>query len=174
MLVTKLKYFLYFSALFGLLVLTIGCGADSSSEESIGKVDSSQLRMAESERTPALPQDYFSKLKTRADYVDYIFYDYPISFSQTEVPGIRQVVDFIDRESTTMPENCTPSAMVAFLSEGEILAEGDIYFLDGCSYFVFFDENRTPTYSHRLSQSGANYFNNVLKQYFETVQQQSR
>lgn len=174
MLLSNFKYALCFFALAGFFILTIGCGSEKSSEQTDGEIDSSQLNMPETERTPALPQDYFSLLKTRADYVDYIFYDYPISFSQTEVQGIRQVVDFIDRESTTMPKNCPPSAMVAFLGEGEILAEGDMYFLEGCAYFVFYNEDRTPTYSHRLSQAGANYFNNVLNQYFETVRQQNR
>ncbi|GEM_PF-200263 len=150
-------------------MLFIACGQGTNGEN--GETPDVEVG---GEVTEALPQETLSLIAETGDYIDYIFHDYPISFSQSEPSAVRQVAGFIDPEPTSMPEGCQPTAIVAFISQGEVLAEADLYFMDGCSHFVFFDDNRNPTYAHPLRQQGKQYYESVLNQYFDAVQQQQQ
>jgi len=150
-----------------MLLLACGQGTNGENGESPNAEEGGEI-------TEALPQETLRLIAETGDYIDYIFHDYPISFSQGEPSAVRQVAAFIDPEPTSLPEGCEPTALVAFISQGEILAEGDLYFMDGCSHFVFFDENRNPTYAHPLRQQGKQYYESVLEQYFDAVQQQQQ
>ena len=159
---------------FGILLVCVCMLFAACGQNSNGDHDESTDAQEVGEITDALPQETLQLIAETGDYVDYIFNDYPISFSQSEPSAVRQVAGFIDPEPTSMPEGCEPTAIVAFISQGEVLAEANLYFTDDCSHFVFFDENRNPTYSHPLRQQGKQYYESVLEQYFDALQQQQQ
>jgi hypothetical protein len=156
------------------LIITIACTLFFACGPGEGEDASSDANGPEMvpEATEPFPRATLQQIAESGTYIDYIFHDFPISFSQTERNAIRQVVGFIDPEPTHMPVGCEPTAMIAFLVDGDILAEGDVYFMDDCSYFVFYDDERNPTYSHPLRSHGKDYYKSVLEQYFDAVQQQ--
>ncbi|TVQ47983.1 MAG: hypothetical protein EA362_05910 [Saprospirales bacterium] len=120
---------------------------------------------------PGMSNDEFNHLLNNVTNIEYLFIDYPISFSQSELNAVRQAVMFIEHETAFPDANCDPTAMVIFMGEGEILAEANVYFLEDCAYFVF-EKDREPAYYHRLSQTGYQFYNQVLVNYFNQLQQQ--
>ncbi len=134
-----------------------------------------QTEQAESavvpESAPGMTNEQFNYLLNNVTNIEYIFHDYPISFSQSETNAVRQAVMFIDNETAKPDANCSPTAMIIFMGGGEILAEGNVYFLEDCAFFVF-EKDREPAYYHRLSQTGYQFYNQVLVNYFNQLQQQ--
>lgn len=147
-------------SLFALIFMA--CGGGQSADQNEQKV---------AEVTQSLPAPIFDKLQNECDYVDYIFYDLPISFSQSDVGGIRQMLQFIENETTDIPPSCKPTARLAFLAAGDIIIEADLYFMEDCALFVFL-ENDSPKYIHKLSAAGKTYYHNILDNYFEAIEQQ--
>ena len=128
---------------------------------------------AEVKPAPGMTTEHFNQLLNNVTNIEYIFIDYPISFSQSETNAVRQAVMFIDRETAVPDPACDATAMVIFMGGGEILAEGNIYFTGECAYFVF-EKNREPAYFHRLTATGHQFYNSVLTNYFNQLQQQQR
>ena len=142
----------------------------NSGEESTQSMEQDEVRVDE---LPRLPVEMVETLSTRCDNIQYIFIEYPVSFSQSDVGSVRQTLNFIQEETALVPASCRPTADMIFLGEGEILADAKLYFMDDCSYIVF-EENGTPTYSHKLSEEGKSFYMGVLENYYDQLQQQQR
>jgi len=151
--------------LLAIAILTFSCGSSDQNKQAESTV------VAES--APGMTNEQFTHLLNNTTNIEYIFIDYPISFSQSETNAVRQAVMFIEMKTARPDANCNPTAMVIFMGGGEILAEGNIYFLEDCAYFVF-EKDREPTYFHRLSQTGYQFYNQVLTNYFNQLQQRQQ
>lgn len=156
---------LHFLSLIILALLVTACGSETASSDTRTENTETQNEL------PALPQETVQALSTQCDNIQYIFRDYPISFTQNEIPSIRQTLKFIQEETASLPDHCQPTAEMIFLGNGEILADALIYFLEDCSYIVF-KENGQPTYSHKLSEAGKNFYEKILNNYYKSAQQQ--
>lgn len=147
-------------------ILIYSCGGSEKSEQ--------QETIEESTPTaPGMSNDDFNHLLNNVTNIEYLFIDYPISFSQNEPNAVRQAVMFIERETAFPEPECEPTAMIIFLGDGEILAEGNVYFLENCAYVVLEKDNE-PVYYHKLSNQGYQFYNQVLVNYFNQLQQQQQ
>lgn len=112
---------------------------------------------------PSIPLDTMQMLWEKCDYVDYLFYQLPISMSLNEQTSIRYALRQIAAEPAPLKPECQPIGRIFFQVKGENAAQADIFFSPGCTYFVFY-ENGKKTYSNYMTEEGIQYLNNQLMQ----------
>lgn len=158
---------LYFIAIFS-LVSFISCKSDTGStkvpNETVNEVSAVAAKKTNS--LPSLTTDYMKKIASSCDYIDYIFYDLPISISQDEKSAIMSNINFISRETVDVySSNCKSMGRKSFQSDGEIILEADIYLdkANACYFYVFL-ENGKPAYANKISKDGINFYFNVFGQ----------
>ncbi|MCB0569669.1 MAG: hypothetical protein KDC66_07905 [Phaeodactylibacter sp.] len=110
---------------------------------------------------PSVPLDTLTMLWEQCDFIDYVFYYTNFSVSQNTKEDIRNAIRFISEEVPLINPDCKPLGRLFFQVEGENRLEADLYFNEGCTYFVFLDKGK-PAYANSMMPSGINFFNNVF------------
>lgn len=114
----------------------------------------------------SIPPEVYVELMTKCDYIDYIFYDLPISISQNNPEAIQTNINFMFKEAPThVNADCKPMGRKFFHHDGEIFLEADMYFNpDNQCFFYIFLENGKPKYANLISKDGINFYMNVFQQ----------
>ena len=96
--------------------------------------------------------------------VDYIYYDLPISTSLSDQYSIQQSLRHVSEAPVPLnvKNSCKPISRVFYKDDGEDLMEAEIYFSQGCSFFVFFKDGK-PAYSNLMTNDGIKHFNDILQ-----------
>jgi hypothetical protein len=76
---------------------------------------------------------------------------------------IIQSLRSIGSESPISTEGCKAFGKMFFQIKHRLFLEADIYFSNGCTYFVYII-NGVPVWSNEMSTEGVVFFNEVLKQ----------
>ena len=139
------------------LIIVMGCAnSESKSDDSTDLV--------------SFPEAVYIRLLAECDYVDIIFFDSPVSMSQNDNAGIQNTLTFITRQVAKHNPDCKPMGRISYMIEGEIIAEGDFYCTDDCTYILFMEDNK-PKYANVLSTNGVQFFQNILSQIQKQVDQ---
>ncbi len=109
---------------------------------------------------PSLPVQTAQRLYEQCDYVDYVFYELPISMSLYEKASIQAAVRHISATPAGLDPRCKPIGRIFFQIDGENVLQGDIYFKPGCTYFIFLDEEGKPQYGNQMTDECIQYLNN--------------
>lgn len=143
-----------------LLVLTmLACKSETKNTTTAQQEPGAQAQIH-----PMLPAELQNKLYNQVDFLDFIFHNFPFSMSQKEKPSIQLNISYIDKKPVLeIPAGCKPVARQFYQIEGEIILEADVYFGEGCSFYVFF-ENGQAKYANQMSPDGIGFFNNVISQ----------
>ncbi len=96
-----------------------------------------------------------------ATNVDVIFYNLSFSLSQNKQQDIRGMINTIDKEVPVINPACQAIGRIFFVVDGRNAVEADMYFQDGCHYYVFM-ENGKPKYANNMTEAGVNFFTNVF------------
>lgn len=96
------------------------------------------------------------------DYMDLIMYNAAVSVSQDNQAAIRGTLRYISENSAVVPSTCKPDGRISFMAKGEIELEADIYFTEGCQFFLFI-ENQKPVYGNFMTPEGVSFFQQVVK-----------
>lgn len=145
------------------MIFLCGCQAektDNGTEEDSGNANTTE---AAAEPLPPLPQNIRDSLFVHCDYVDMIFYDKPISASQSEKNTVRSVVYFPSLDPATPKADCKPTGRLSYMIEGQIACEADFYFTDACKYFLFIEDGKV-VYGNTMTPNAINFFQNILAQ----------
>ncbi|RMG78784.1 MAG: hypothetical protein D6714_17435 [Bacteroidetes bacterium] len=110
------------------------------------------------EMLPSLPTEKLQYLWENCDYVDYIFYNLPISMSLNEKSSIQYALRHIAADPARIDPNCKPIGRIFYQVKGENVLEADIYFQQGCTYFKFLENNK-PAYANYMTDEGIRYLN---------------
>ncbi|MCC6725661.1 MAG: hypothetical protein IT258_14225 [Saprospiraceae bacterium] len=119
---------------------------------------------------PSVPIEVVKQLWDEGTQVDYIFYDYPFTMSLSEKPAIQNAVRHISESPAPLKPECKPLGRVTYQAKGEIVLEGEFFFSQGCTYFVF-EKNRTKTYANFMTEEAGQYFNAQIQQALKMQQQ---
>jgi len=155
-----MKY-LIFSSLLALSIL--GCGDDTSKT---GETPPTNTQAATSKASPTYPSIPLSRLEylwENVTYMDVIFYNLPVSLNQSSRDNIRSTLSQIAENSPTINPNCQAIGRVFFQVDGKNIETADIYFQQGCTYYVWL-ENDKPAYANEMTEGGINFYNNIFKQ----------
>ncbi|HFA48652.1 MAG TPA: hypothetical protein ENJ95_06475 [Bacteroidetes bacterium] len=123
---------------------------------------------------PSVPLEILQKIYQKGTQVDFIYYNYPFTSSLSEKPAIQNATRHIAETPAPLDPNCKTAGRVTYQVDGDIVLEGDFYFSTGCTYFVFY-ENQKKKYSNYMTDEGVNFFNTQIQQALKlrtNVQQQ--
>jgi hypothetical protein len=79
-------------------------------------------------------------------------------------------VRHVSEAPAPLKPECKAAGRVSYQVKGNIVLEGDFYFSEGCTYFVF-ENNRVKTFANYMTDEGVQYFNNQIKQAMQMQQQ---
>lgn len=155
-----------------LSILMIACKSESTDKAETVKQSKEVTSIQQEGSTqssfnlPSLTKELIQKIGMSCDYIDYIFYDLPISISQDNKQAIISNINFISRETvSTYSSVCKPMGRKSFQADGEIILEADIYLdkVNGCFFYVFLEDGKN-TYANKISNDGINFYYNVFGQ----------
>jgi hypothetical protein len=157
----RLTYFIILIA--GMLLG--GCNDSSSptTEEPASATPTQQPATVDAPVYPSFPVKKVENLFQHCDYIDYIFYDLPISMSIKEKPAIQYNITHIGSQPARQLPNCKPVGRLFYQVKGENVEQAELYFSQGCTYFVFL-ENDQPKYGNMMTDKGIEYLNGMLGQ----------
>ncbi len=115
---------------------------------------------------PGINNEIYTKLLDSCTYIDYIFHNLPFSLSQSDDSDINQNIMFIDINKPVgkLDPTCKPIARKFFLIKGKSAYDVDVYLSEKCNYYVFVDKAGKPLYANQMTESGRNFYNNIIKQ----------
>jgi hypothetical protein len=158
----------YISSLLILVILVLSC--QSSGDQKKSKQPSDQAQRSEA-IYPTLPVELHKRLYDQVDYLDYIFHDLPFSMSQSEKPSVQTNIAYIGQGKVMgIPQGCKPVARQFYQIQGEIIFEADVYFSEGCQFYIFY-ENGQAKYANAMSENGIAFFNKIISQAIEASNQ---
>lgn len=165
--------YIYLVAL--LSAIFFSCKSESTNQESIS-TDNKEIEVATNSNKavapatdinyPSLTKEIVKNLAENCDYIDYIFYDLPISISQDTKQAIVSNINFLSRAvPSNIPDACKPMGRKFYHIDGEIILEADVYLNqnEGCYFYVFY-ENGEKAYANNISSDGVNFYFNVFGQ----------
>ncbi|MCO6476760.1 MAG: hypothetical protein J5I94_09065 [Phaeodactylibacter sp.] len=112
-------------------------------------------------RYPGLPLDTLQMLWNKCDFIDYVFYYKDFSVSQNQQADIRASLRHIADEAPAIQPACQPIGRIFYQVQGENRLEADLYFQEGCAYFVFY-ENGEKAYANTIMPAGIQFFNQIM------------
>jgi hypothetical protein len=153
------KLLLFISTMFFLAQCNTGEQSPKSSQAVV-----QQPAQPTGPQIPSIPKEIMSKLYNECTYTDYIFFDLPFSMSQDEKYSIRANLNYISVVALgTIPTNCKAMGRQFFHIEGDIVLEANVYFEDGCQFYVFVD-GETPLYANLMSDKGIEFYSTMIQQ----------
>jgi len=112
---------------------------------------------------PSIPVDMVKMLWDKCDYVDFVFYYLNFSMSQKVQNSIRQTIAHIASEVPAIDPNCKPIGRLFFQAEGQNIAEADIFYSNGCAYYLFYKDGQYA-YANKMLPQGSQFYENIFKQ----------
>lgn len=112
---------------------------------------------------PSIPAEKVKMLWDNCDYVDFVFYYLNFSMSQKVQNSIRQTIAHISTEVPLIDPNCQPIGRLFFQSQGKNISEADIFYSNGCAYFVFYEDGKYA-YANKMHPNGTKFYDNIFKQ----------
>ena len=145
-----------------LCIFFIGCGEKKSK----ATTENSKSGISSGHLIPGISQEIYTKLLDSCSNIDYIFHDLPFSRSQSDDPDINQNIMFIDINKPVgqLVPGCKPIARKFFQIKGNIVYDADVYLSDKCNFYVFVDKSNKPIFANQMTETGRNFYNNIIRQ----------
>ena len=144
---------------FFTLSLLLSCQSSSTNKENEG----GKVKQEISSTYPMLPVAEHQWLANNCDYIDYLYYELPMSMSFHEKASIVSAIAHISDQPAPMSIPCKSIGRVSYQQNGEIRLEAEMYYAKGCTYFVFLKNNK-PVYGNAMTPAAINFYANVFKQ----------
>lgn len=121
---------------------------------------------------PSVPIDLLKEVWSTCDFVDYTFYNLPISMSFDNQASIQKVLQHLTVNPPQIKKACKATGRAFFQKQGEDLAIAEFYLHKDCNFFVFLVDGK-PTYANQLSPDGQQFYQNSIQQAMAQFKQQS-
>lgn len=145
----------------------LGCANNSSGETSNSNATTTDEVTTAAPTTgstyPSIPLARLEYLWENVTYMDVIFYNLPVSLNQSSRDNIRSTLAQIAESTPTINPECQSIGRIFFQVEGKNVETAEIYFQQGCTYYVWL-ENEMPAYANEMTEGGINFYNNIFKQ----------
>ena len=153
-----------------LSILITACGSNNSQEETTTTTPAPSEQAQKTPATtpdleplPSLPMVTLEYLWNNCDFIDYVFYELPISMSLDNQKTIQYVLGHIAEDPAPLRPQCKSIGRIFYQVDGENVLEADMYFSEGCTYLAF-REGGEVKYANYMTQDGVNYLNNNFQQ----------
>lgn len=167
-----MKYYFTIFNLFFLLACTNNSSDTSKSQATTPTQETPQQQAApQGKPYPSVPAEFIKTLWDNTEFIDYTFYELPISMSFDNKGSIQTVLKHISSTPAVVPTNCKPTGRAYFQKQGNDIATVEFYILKGCNYYVFIEDGKSK-YGNVLTQEGINFYQNSINQAMGQMQQQ--
>ena len=123
-----------------------------------GELSTSKEVYDAAEKLPSIQLYVLKNLWENADYVDYLYYDLPISASLDNKGAIQSAVAHVAEQPAAKIPNCKPIGRVFYQIKGENVLQGDIFFSKGCTYFLWVDKKGGYYAGNLMMDSALKFF----------------
>lgn len=110
------------------------------------------------ETLPSIELSMLENLWAKCDFIDYVYYELPISASLDNQNSIRTAISHIAENPAGKLPGCKAIGRVFYQIDGENVLQGDIYFSNGCTYFIWLDKKSKPYAGNMMMESGIQFF----------------
>ena len=129
-----------------------------------------QIQVQGKQLYPSVPLEKIQSLWNDCDYVDYSYINLPLSMNRKDLNDIRHTLAQISEQPALINDRCPAIGNILFYQKGEIALEANIYYSQGCNYFVFLENNK-PKYANFMTPSGIAFFKDIMDK-FSKMQKQ--
>lgn len=110
------------------------------------------------EMLPSIDLAVLENLWENCDFVDYVYYELPISASLDNDGAIKSSIRHIAEQPAAKTNGCKAIGRVFYQIEGENILQGDIYFTRGCTYFLWLDSQGKYFAGNMMMDSALKFF----------------
>ncbi len=154
------KYFTFLIIISILVVCSISSCKTDNKQAVVPQVEQTKQGIA----VPRADENFVRNLYNQVDQIDYIYTTFDFSMSISEPSAIKGNIATLSGLSIgTIPVDCKPVGRQMFMSKGEMLAEADLYFTQGCQFLVFMEKEK-PASGSMFNQTGIDFYNQVFAQ----------
>lgn len=167
------KTYLFLPLLGMLLFLSCGNGANdevAANNETAAPAEVQNNNQTQVLRYPSISIDRLEYLWNNATYMDVVFYQLPVSLNQSDNAQIRSTIAGVGEMPPVINPNCQSIGRIFFQVGGENVEQAEIYFNEGCTYYVWL-ENDQPAYANEMTDAAINFYNNIFQQVQQAGQQ---
>jgi len=136
--------------------------APTNKQEAFEKAKADMASTAESfsgvEMLPSIDISVMENLWANCDYVDYVYYELPISASLDNKQSIQSAIQHIAENPAGKIPTCKAIGRVFYQVEGENTLQGDIFFSEGCTYFLWLDKKGKYFAGNLMMDSAMKFF----------------
>lgn len=112
---------------------------------------------------PSIEVSVLENLWENCTFVDYVYYQLPISASLDNQNAIRSAISHIAENPAGKIAGCKPLGRVFYQTDGEVALQGDIFFTKGCTYFLWADTKGKYYAANMMTDTGFKFFANNIK-----------
>jgi len=121
-------------------------------------MSSTQKDFEGADMLPSIELSVLENLWENCDFIDYVYYELPISASLDNQNSIRSSIQHIAEQPAGKINGCKAIGRVFYQIEGENVLQGDIYFSRGCTYFLWLDNKGKYFAGNLMMDSALKFF----------------
>jgi len=161
----------FFSILAFSLIVFVSC-KNSASDNSNDRSKQAQVAIEDQLVLPPMPTEMKMMMLKECLNIDYIMHDLPVSVSQTEEQAVMANILFADDAAPDyIPKNCKPIGRKFYGMKDGTSIEADIYFTDGCLFYIFIRDNE-KVYANKLTDKVIAFYNQIIQAAIQGMQGQ--
>jgi hypothetical protein len=147
-----------------IFVALLSCNSKKENLAATNTVPQEKKESSSARELPSISHDLIDKLYAEVDFVDYIWHDVPISLTIDTKEDAYTNVGFISQSTVgKIPVNCKNSARKFLNSKGNTLATLDVYYGEGCNFYIQIESNKAVAANY-MTEKGVNFYANIMKQ----------
>ena len=135
-------------------------------------IEKSLSKAVSDKQYPSVPVELLQELWNTCDFIDYTFYNLPMSMSFDNQGSIQRVLQHLTVNPPLILKDCKPTGRAYFQRQGEDLAIAEFYLHKDCNFFMFLKDGK-PAYSNLLTIEGSQFYQNSIQQAMGQFNQQS-
>ena len=121
-------------------------------------------------RLTPIGKGIFDTLYNNTTFIDYLWHDLPFSVSQADPAAVKANVTFISPNGLSkLPKHCKSIGRKSYQFNGDIFMDADIYFGDGCAYYIFIQDNKRM-WLNQISEDGQKFYTHLIQSGLEQRQ----
>ncbi len=113
---------------------------------------------------PTVSNDLLQVAFDKANLMDIIFYNMPMSINQSNEAQIKSTLGLISPNKPKFKGTCTPLGRMFFYEGANTLLEAEIYYGGTCYYYKFLDSKGEVIGNNNMNMQGVNFFANIIQQ----------
>jgi hypothetical protein len=127
-------------------------------EKAKGELATTEKDFVGVDMLPSIDVSVLENLWENCDFVDYVYYELPISASLDNKASIQSSIQHIAGSPAAKINGCKAIGRVFYQIEGENVLQGDIFFGRGCTYFLWLDSKGKYFAGNLMMDSAMKFF----------------